>query len=131
MKPFRPVVEQDQRGTYGTATEAATVTSELPSTKRKMPKCLQDLLDCLPKRPLKGAKPDVDYLLTVLQTVTIPKVPVKEIDNERIARVKAAIKRDVETEQEVGQDSGRPLAKGEDEVAAGAFFATRPTLYRE
>ena len=27
-------------------------------------------------RPMKGAKPDVDYLLTVLQTVSIPPVPV-------------------------------------------------------
>lgn len=26
-------------------------------------------------RPMKGAKPDVDYLLTVLQTVSIPPVP--------------------------------------------------------
>eukprot|EP00746_Dinoflagellata_sp_MGD_P149607 gnl/MRDRNA2_/MRDRNA2_81611_c0_seq1.p1 gnl/MRDRNA2_/MRDRNA2_81611_c0~~gnl/MRDRNA2_/MRDRNA2_81611_c0_seq1.p1 ORF type:complete len:585 (+),score=131.70 gnl/MRDRNA2_/MRDRNA2_81611_c0_seq1:778-2532(+) len=133
LKPFRPVddVGKQVKGeAYTTTTESANAMFEQTTTK-KMPKCLQDLLDCLPKRPLKGAKPDVDYLLTVLQTVTIPKVPVKEVDNERIARVKAAIKRDVENEREVGQDSGRPLAKGEEEVAAGSFFATRPTLYRE
>ena len=35
-------------------------------------------VDCPPwnSRPMKGAKPDVDYLLTVLQTVSIPPVPV-------------------------------------------------------
>ena len=32
---------------------------------------------------MKGAKPDVDYLLTVLQTVSIPPVPVKELDTFR------------------------------------------------
>jgi len=48
-----------------------------------VPKCLQDLLAVLPSRPLKGAKPDVDYLLTVLQTVSIPPVAVKELEGFR------------------------------------------------
>merc|ERR1711972_524786 len=48
-----------------------------------IPKCLQDLLAVLPTRPLKGAKPDVDSLLTVLQTVQIPPIPVKELERSR------------------------------------------------
>merc|ERR1711862_416275 len=48
-----------------------------------IPKCLQDLLAVLPSRPLKGAKPDVDYLLTVLQTVEVPPIPLKDLEHFR------------------------------------------------
>jgi len=40
-----------------------------------LPKCLQDLLALLPTKPLKGSPPDTDYLLTVLQTIPLPSIP--------------------------------------------------------
>lgn len=54
---------------------------ERPALPAMIPACLQDLLAMLPARPLKGAKPDVDYMLTVLQTVTIPPVAVKDLEH--------------------------------------------------
>ena len=51
-------------------------------------------------RPMKGAKPDVDYLLTVLQTVSIPPVPVPwhawgaSLERCKWSITKIALKRD-------------------------------------
>eukprot|EP00439_Symbiodinium_sp_Y106_P068241 s2571_g11.t1 len=84
-----------------------------------IPKCLQDLLAVLPSRPLKGAKPDVDYLLTVLQTVSIPPVPVKELDTFRYDSLRL-----LKTEEDT-----RRFVKDEDD--GNGFFSSRSTLYRE
>mmetsp|Transcript_36083 Transcript_36083/g.83097 ORF Transcript_36083/g.83097 Transcript_36083/m.83097 type:complete len:837 (+) Transcript_36083:38-2548(+) len=86
-----------------------------------IPKCLQDLLAVLPSRPLKGAKPDVDYLLTVLQTVSIPPVPVKELDTFRYDSLRLL----------KSEEDGRRFAKDEDDEGGNGFFSSRPTLYRE
>jgi tetratricopeptide (TPR) repeat protein len=88
-----------------------------------IPKCLQDLLAVLPTRPLKGAKPDVDYLLTVLQQVNIPAIPVKDLEDFRYDSLRLS-KED---------DSGllrRLLVKDELDGASG-FFSSKPTAYRE
>jgi len=83
-----------------------------------IPKCLQDLMAVLPSRPLKGAKPDVDYLLTVLQTITIPSIPVKELENVRYDSLRLL------------KDEGRGV-KDEFDAGDGGFFSSRPTVYRE
>ncbi|CAE7313686.1 CSTF77 [Symbiodinium sp. KB8] len=84
-----------------------------------IPKCLQDLLAVLPSRPLKGAKPDVDYLLTVLQTVSIPPVSVKELDTFRYDSLRL-----LKTEEDT-----RRIVKDEDD--GNGFFSSRSTIYRE
>jgi hypothetical protein len=79
MLAFRPaldVVGQKK----GLQVPPETEDTTLPTM---IPKCLQDLLAVLPTRPLKGTKPDVDYLLTVLQTVTIPNIPLEEMEQLR------------------------------------------------
>merc|ERR1719401_2523681 len=83
-----------------------------------IPKCLQDLLAVLPARPLKGAKPDVDYLLTVLQTVSIPPIPVKELDNFRYDSLRLL-------KEENGDVYRRRFAKDELD-GDGTFFSSRP-----
>merc|ERR1712072_606834 len=101
----------------------AAVGEEHMALPTMIPKCLQDLLAVLPTRPLKGAKPDVDYLLTVLQTVTIPPIPVKDLEDFRYDSLRLS-KED---------DSGllrRLLAKDELD-GAGGFFSSKPTAYRE
>ncbi|CAJ1341867.1 unnamed protein product, partial [Effrenium voratum] len=79
FKPALDVVSARQRDVEARL-ERKAQDAQLPVM---IPKCLQDLLAVLPSRPMKGAKPDVDYLLTVLQTVPIPPVPVRELDTFR------------------------------------------------
>lgn len=86
-----------------------------------IPKCLQDLLNILPAKPLKGAKPDVDYLLTVLQTVPIPPVPVRELEQFRYDSLRLL-------KEEEG-DFRRRMVK--EEVNGEGFFSSRPTAIRE
>merc|ERR1712007_147402 len=87
--------------------------------------CLQDLLAVLPSRPLKGAKPDVDYLLTVLQTVAIPPIPLKELEQFRYDSLR------------LSKDEGdegflrRLFAKDDLEGRGGGLFGSRPTLQRD
>merc|ERR1712113_971320 len=98
-------------GGGATAVDAADQLS-LPTM---IPKCIQDLLAVLPARPLKGAKPDVDYLLTVLQTVEVPPVDIKDLEHFRY-------------------DSLRLLKEErltKDEMTGDGFFSSRPTLYRD
>ncbi|CAK9078814.1 mRNA 3'-end-processing protein rna14 [Durusdinium trenchii] len=115
FKPALDVVSSRKRQVEGIPTERRGEEAQLPVM---IPKCLQDLLAVLPSRPMKGAKPDVDYLLMVLQTVSIPPVPVKELDTFRY-------------------DSLRLLKSEEDRVFmkddedADGFFSARATHYRE
>jgi len=88
-----------------------------------VPKCLQDLLAVLPSRPLKGAKPDVDYLLTVLQTVSIPPVAVKELEGFRYDSLRLL-------KQEEDNDFRR-MAKDEDLDGGNGFFGSRSSVYRD
>mmetsp|Transcript_51883 Transcript_51883/g.93427 ORF Transcript_51883/g.93427 Transcript_51883/m.93427 type:complete len:846 (+) Transcript_51883:38-2575(+) len=88
-----------------------------------VPKCLQDLLAVLPSRPLKGAKPDVDYLLTVLQTVSFPAVPVKELDSARYDSLRLLKQEDNELRRFVKDEDGEGGGHG--------FFSGRSTVYRE
>lgn len=94
-----------------------------PKLPTIIPKCIQDLLAVLPSRPLKGAKPDVDYLLTVLQTVTIPPIQLKDIENIRYDSVRLS----KEEETTVWK---RRLGKEEDGDGTN-FFSLRPSLYRD
>merc|ERR1712151_308469 len=90
-----------------------------------IPKCLQDLLAVLPARPLKGAKPDVDYLLTVLQTVNIPSLPVKELEKFRYDSLRLL------KEEDNALLRKRGLVKDELGDGGVGFFTTRPTIHRE
>ena len=85
-----------------------------------IPKCLQDLLAVLPSRPMKGAKPDVDYLLTVLQTVSIPPVPVKELDTFRYDSLRL-----------LKSEEDRVFMKDDLDEDGDGFFSARATHYRE
>merc|ERR1711924_529131 len=96
--------------------------SSLPAA---IPKCLQDMLAVLPSRSLKGAKPDVDYLLRVLQTVTIPPIPIKELEEFRYDSLRIA------KEENIGA-LGRRRAKDELEgESAPSFFSLNPSHYRD
>lgn len=97
---------------------------EQASLPTMIPKCLQDLLAVLPARPLKGAKPDVDYLLTVLQTVSIPPVPVQELERFRYDSLRLL------KEEDNNLLRRRGLVK-DDLDLDGGFFGARPTVYRE
>merc|ERR1712187_377622 len=90
----------------------ADETAALPTM---IPKCLQDLLAVLPARPLKGAKPDVDYLLTVLQTVEVPPIDLKDLEHFRYDSLRL-----LKEERQV-----------KDEMASDGFFSGRSSLYRE
>jgi len=85
---------------------------------------LQDLLAVLPAKPLKGAKPDVDYLLTVLQTVQIPPIPVKDLERSRYDSLRLM------KEEDNAQLRRRGLVKDEFD-GDGNFYTSRPTVYRE
>jgi len=77
-----------------------------------VPKCLQDLLALLPTKPLKGSAPDTDYLLTVLQTVDFPNIPLSSFN--------------------VNNDSsGLPQDAVPDQGNKEAFFSSRATVYRQ
>merc|ERR1712224_273874 len=127
MLAFRPALdivgrkrsgEDKVRGLNAQADEQG----QLPAA---IPKCLQDMLAVLPSRSLKGAKPDVDYLLRVLQTVTIPPIPIKELEQFRYDSLRMAKE----------EDSGmlrRRYAKDELEAeSAGIFSSSKPSLYRD
>merc|ERR1711935_312316 len=83
------------------------------------------MLAVLPSKPLKGGKPDVDYLLRVLQTVTIPPIPIKELERFRYDSLRMAKE----------EDSGmlrRRLTKDELEgESTTSFFSLKPSLYRD
>jgi len=104
---------------------------ELAALPTMIPKCLQDLLAVLPSRPLKGAKPDIDYLLTVLQTTAIPPIQVSELHGVRHGGVRIAREQRVPrqlhgfTQDEVGTHDHGSIENG------GSFFSSRPTLVRE
>jgi len=95
--------------------------SSLPSM---IPKCLQDLLAVLPAKPLKGAKPDVDYLLTVLQTVSIPPIQVKELERSRYDSLRLL------KEEDHSLLRRRGLVKDEFD-GDSSFYSSRSTVYRE
>eukprot|EP00440_Ansanella_granifera_P026068 gb/GFBE01028301.1/.p1 GENE.gb/GFBE01028301.1/~~gb/GFBE01028301.1/.p1 ORF type:complete len:143 (+),score=44.10 gb/GFBE01028301.1/:1-429(+) len=123
MLAFRPaldVVGTRKRSTDGVPQERTK--EEVAQLPVLVPKCLQDLLAVLPSRPLKGAKPDVDYLLTVLQTVSIPPVPVKELDSFRYDSLRL-LKNEEDSDL-------RRLIKDEDGNGSG-FFSARSTVYRD
>lgn len=90
-----------------------------------IPKCLQDLLAVLPARPLKGAKPDVDYLLTVLQTVHIPPIPVQDLERFRYDSLRLL------KEEDNTLLRRRGLIKDDLDDGPNGFFSAKPTLYRE
>lgn len=107
----QPSVQETQRGKED---------GQLPVM---VPKCLQDLLAVLPSRPLKGAKPDVDYLLTVLQTVSIPPIAVKELEGFRYDSLRLL-------KQEEDHEF-RGMAKDEDFDGGNGFFGSRSSVYRD
>merc|ERR1740121_2311841 len=94
-------------------------------TPTMIPKCLQDLLAVLPARPLKGAKPDVDYLLTVLQTVQIPPIPVQELERFRYDSLRLL------KEEDNSLLRRRGLIKDDMDDSSHGFFSSRPTMFRE
>lgn len=87
MLAFRPALDVvgQKRSTAVTpeGQQALHAEAEETTLPAMIPKCLQDLLAVLPTRPLKGTKPDVDYLLTVLQTVTVPNIPLEDMEQLR------------------------------------------------
>lgn len=97
--------------------------AKTPTLPTMIPKCLQDLLAVLPSRSLKGAKPDVDYMLTVLQTVTIPPIPVKELENFRYDSLRLS-------KDDEGIRGKKRLIK-EEANDQNAFFNTAPSFYRD
>ncbi|CAK0809121.1 unnamed protein product, partial [Prorocentrum cordatum] len=113
-RPAAGTLERQPGGMRGDLEDQA----QLPTM---IPKCLQDLLAVLPSRPLKGAKPDVDYLLTVLQTVNIPPIPVKDLESFRYDSLRLL------------KDEGSLHRRMKDELDGdgGGFFSSRPTIYRE
>jgi len=115
-------LERQKSGLPG-ATGAPGDIEEQAMLPTMIPKCLQDLLAVLPARPLKGAKPDVDYLLTVLQTVSIPPVPLKDLEDFRYDSLHLV-------KDEDGPLHARRFVKDELEDLGG-FFSSRPTFYRE
>jgi tetratricopeptide (TPR) repeat protein len=117
----RPGEEKDRVRSAGLGAQA----DEPMQIPAAIPKCLQDMLAVLPSRSLKGAKPDVDYLLRVLQTITIPAIPIKELENFRYDSLRIAKE----------EDSGalrRRFAKDELEAeSTTSFFSFKPSLYRD
>jgi len=121
MLAFRPALDVIARKRGSETTAQADENAPLPTM---IPKCLQDLLAVLPSRSLKGAKPDVDYLLTVLQTVQIPPVQVKELEHFRYDSLRLLKEEDGALR--------RSLVKDELDGDGGAgFFSTKPTVFRE
>jgi len=117
FKPALDVVTSRKRQTEGLPAEQKGQEAQLPVM---IPKCLQDLLAVLPSRPMKGAKPDVDYLLTVLQTVSIPPVPVKELDTFRYDSLRL-----------LKSEEDRVFMKDDLDEDGDGFFSARATHYRE
>jgi len=125
MLSFRPaldVVSGRKRGDAPTPVQETQRGKEDAQLPVMVPKCLQDLLAVLPSRPLKGAKPDVDYLLTVLQTVPIPPVPVKELDAFRYDSLRLL--------KQEEDNNLRRFSKDED-VDGSGMFSSRSTVYRD
>eukprot|EP00931_Biecheleriopsis_adriatica_P105082 TRINITY_DN79677_c0_g1_i1.p1 TRINITY_DN79677_c0_g1~~TRINITY_DN79677_c0_g1_i1.p1 ORF type:complete len:850 (-),score=186.97 TRINITY_DN79677_c0_g1_i1:79-2604(-) len=127
MLAFRPALDvhgSRKRGPDGSVMpEPQRNKGEAAQLPVMVPKCLQDLLAVLPSRPLKGAKPDVDYLLTVLQTVSIPPVAVKELDSFRYDSLRL-----LKSEED---NDLRRLVKDEDGDASNGLFNSRSTVYRD
>lgn len=86
------------------------ITPAKDDKKRTIPKCLQDLLALLPTKPLKGSAPDTDYLLTVLQTVALPEIPLTSFGLRNAAHMQGA--------ERITTDDG-------------AFFSSRASVYRQ
>merc|ERR1712048_1455230 len=120
-----PGVGLSASGVNATRGEGAPIGEERNVLPTMIPKSLQDLLAVLPCRPLKGAKPDVDYLLTVLQTVVIPPVPVKELEHFRYDSLSFS------KEEDEGGFIRRLLAKDELDGGVGGLLTSRPTSYRD
>eukprot|EP00435_Cladocopium_sp_Y103_P020496 s1453_g5.t1 len=117
FKPALDVVSSRKRQVEGLPPDQKGQEAQLPVM---IPKCLQDLLAVLPSRPMKGAKPDVDYLLTVLQTVSIPPVPVKELDTFRYDSLRL-----------LKSEEDRVFMKDDLDEDGEGFFSARATHYRE
>jgi len=124
--PFDPRRPPPPAAPVGGAGGAHTDEEKVP-VPTMIPKCLQDLLAVLPTRPLKGAKPDVDYLLTVLQTVNIPAIPVKELERFRYDSLRLRKEEDNANLRKHG------LVKDDldGDGGSGGFFSNRPTIYRD
>merc|ERR1719343_615428 len=111
-RPAAGTVERQPGGMRGDLDDKASMPTMIP-------KCLQDLLAVLPSRPLKGAKPDVDYLLTVLQTVQIPPIPVQELERFRYDSLRLL------KEEDNAMLRRRGLIKDEGDDGSNAFFSSR------
>merc|ERR1711924_491283 len=116
----RPGEEKDRVRSAGLGAQA----DEPMQIPAAIPKCLQDMLAVLPSRSLKGAKPDVDYLLRVLQTVTIPPIPLKELEQFRYDSLRIA-------KEEDSNAFRRRFAKDEMEGESASFFSFKPSQYRD
>mmetsp|Transcript_14047 Transcript_14047/g.22124 ORF Transcript_14047/g.22124 Transcript_14047/m.22124 type:complete len:851 (-) Transcript_14047:73-2625(-) len=126
MLAFRPALDNVGRRKQSRSGGISGDADEQPHLPAAIPKCLQDMLAILPSRTLKGAKPDVDYLLRVLQTVTIPPIPVKELEEFRYDSLRIA-----KEEQNFGV-LRRRQAKDEIETeTAPSFFSFKPSHYRD
>jgi len=123
MLAFRPALDVIGRKRMAESAEKMRP-DELAALPTMIPKCLQDLLAVLPARPLKGTKPDIDYLLTVLQTSTIPPIPVSELDSIRREGFRSAKEEHVPLQLSFAKDDV-------DMTGNGSFFSSRPTLVRE
>jgi len=123
MLAFRPALDVIGRKRMAESAEKMRP-DELAALPTMIPKCLQDLLAVLPARPLKGTKPDIDYLLTVLQTSTIPPIPVSELDSIRRDGFRSAKEEHVPLQLSFTKDD---VDIGEN----GSLFSSRPTLVRE
>jgi len=123
MLAFRPALDVIGRKRMAESVEKMRP-DELAALPTMIPKCLQDLLAVLPGRPLKGAKPDIDYLLTVLQTNTIPPIPVSELDRICHGGFRSA--------QEEHVPMQLSFTKDDVDISANdSFFSSRPTLVRD
>lgn len=106
---------------FGTVVPAPPRAIDRLSLPTMIPKCLQDLLAVLPSRPLQGNKPDVDYMLTVFQTVAIPSVPVKELEQFRYGSLRLAKE----------SDGLLGLQRSIKDEASGLMFENTPSFYRD
>lgn len=126
MLAFRPALDMvGRKRTSEGKDQVSTQTEEPPALPAAIPKCLQDMLAVLPSRTLKGAKPDVDYLLRVLQTVTIPPIPIKDLEEFRYDSLRIA------KQEDSGMLRRRHVKDELEGDAAASFFSRKPSLYRD
>merc|ERR1711862_1054736 len=125
MLAFRPALDIVGRKRTGDAATLDSKAEEEKNLPAAIPKCLQDMLAILPSRTLKGAKPDVDYLLRVLQTVTIPPIPIKELEEFRYDSLRIA------KEENIGALRRRHAKDEMEGESAASFFNFKPSHYRD